>query len=261
MDNYFDSNGPLVGREWPITYRANESQRVQTLRRFGARAFTSLIYPHKPNMAAWLNQWAASFAADTPECLHTATFYPEPNAPNYVHDALTGGARVFKAHVQVGDYDPTDPQLRDVWGLIEDAQTPVVIHCGSGPAPGTHTGPEPISHLLREHPRLPLIIAHMGMPEYSDFLDLAERYPHVRLDTTMAFTDFTEATMPFPKEHRSRLAGLANKILHGSDFPNIPYPYQHSVSALIRLNLGDTWTRRVLHDNAAQLFNIDETAL
>jgi uncharacterized protein len=103
---------------------------------------------------------------------------------------------VFKAHVQVGDYDPTDPQLRDVWGLIEDAQTPVVIHCGSGPAPGTHTGPEPISHLLREHPRLPLIIAHMGMPEYSDFLDLAERYPHVRLDTTMAFTDFTEATMP-----------------------------------------------------------------
>ncbi|SKU42517.1 putative amidohydrolase orfA [Mycobacteroides abscessus subsp. abscessus] len=32
---YFDSAGPLVGRPWPITYRADESQRVTTLRDFG----------------------------------------------------------------------------------------------------------------------------------------------------------------------------------------------------------------------------------
>ncbi len=57
---YFDSAGPLVGREWPITYRTAESERVQMLRQFGVRGFTALVYPHKPQMAAWLNQWAVS---------------------------------------------------------------------------------------------------------------------------------------------------------------------------------------------------------
>ncbi len=59
---YFDSAGPLVGREWPINYRTAESERVQMLRQFGVRGFTALVYPHKPQMAAWLNQWAVQFA-------------------------------------------------------------------------------------------------------------------------------------------------------------------------------------------------------
>ena len=54
------------------------------MRAFGVRAFTSLVYPHKPDMAAWLNQWAAQFAATTPDCLSTATFYPEPGVDGYV---------------------------------------------------------------------------------------------------------------------------------------------------------------------------------
>jgi len=78
--HYFDSAGPLLGRQWPITYRAAESRRVQLLRQFGVRGFTALVYPHKPQMAAWLNQWAAQFARSTPDCLATATFYPEPEA-------------------------------------------------------------------------------------------------------------------------------------------------------------------------------------
>lgn len=40
---YFDSAGPLIGREWPITYRAAESQRVEMLRQFGVRRFTALV--------------------------------------------------------------------------------------------------------------------------------------------------------------------------------------------------------------------------
>ncbi len=85
---YFDANGPLIGRDWPIAYRTDEAQRVNTLRRFGVRWFTSLVYPHKPQMAEWLNRWAAQFALTTPDCLSTATFYPEPGAADYVADAI-----------------------------------------------------------------------------------------------------------------------------------------------------------------------------
>lgn len=257
---YFDEAGPLVGRTWPIAYRTDESIRLETLRGFGVRAFTSLVYPHKPQMAAWLNQWAAQFAAATPDCLSTATFFPEPDAQAYVTAAIDGGARVFKAHVQVGGYDPTDPLLDGVWGVIEDARLPVVIHCGSGPQPGAHTGPEPIRALLARHPGLRLVVAHLGMPEYADFFALCEQYDGVRLDTTMAFTPFIEETMPFPPDAYGRLRELGERILFGSDFPNIPYGYVEAIQVLTRLDgIDDDWMRAVLHDNAARLFDLTES--
>ncbi|WP_338671652.1 amidohydrolase family protein [Streptomyces sp. SCSIO 30461] len=256
---YFDSAGPLTGLEWSITYREEEDRRVALLRGFGVRAFTSMLYPHKPGMAEWLNGWAADFAARTPGCLHTATLYPEPGVERYVREAVVSGARVFKSHLQVGDYDANDPLLDPVWGLLAEARIPVVMHCGSGPAPGKYTGPEPIGRLLGRHPGLPLIVAHMGMPEYTDFLDLAERYGQVRLDTTMAFTDFSERLRPFPVDERGRLADLGERVLLGSDFPNIPYPYLHQLEALERLagrlGLGDDWLRAVCYENGARLFH------
>ncbi len=253
---YFDAAGPLTGREWPIRYRADEATRLAQLRAFGVRAFTALVYPHKPEMASWLNDWAAEFAAATVDCVHTATFYPEPSAKDYVAQAITSGARVFKAHIQVGDYAPTDPLLRPVWGQLADAAIPTVIHCGSGPAPGRFTGPGPIREVLQQFPRLPLIVAHMGMPEHVEFLDLAEEYDGVYLDTTMAFTDFTEAMMPYPAAEFPRLRALGERILFGSDFPNIPHRYLHQLEALARLDLGDDWLRAVIYDNARRLFSL-----
>lgn len=257
---YFDAVGSVDnGIEWPITYRLEEDERLALIREFGVRAFTAMLYPHKAGMAQWLNQWATDFAGRTPDCLHTSTLFPEPGVEAYVREAVESGARVFKAHVQVGAYDPADELLDPAWGLLAEAGTPVVIHCGSGPAPGKHTGPEPIGHVLARHPRLRLVVAHMGLPEYGDFLGLAERYDEVRLDTTMAFTDFSERMAPFPRPELPRLADLGDRVLLGSDFPNIPYPYVHQLHALERLGLGDDWLRAVCHDNGARLFGLAGT--
>lgn len=253
---YFDRIGPLTGVHWPITYRWPEPERLARLRSLGVRAFTSMLYPHKPGMAAWLNDWAADFAGRTPDCLHTATFFAEPSAAGDVARALTAGARVFKAHLQVGGYDPRDRTLDAVWGQLADTATPVVVHCGSGPTAGPFTGPAPITEVLRRHPQLRLVVAHLGMPEYDAFLDLAERYAEVRLDTTMAFTDFTEASTPFPRSSLPRLVELGERVLFGSDFPTIPHAYAHQIAVLDRLGLGADWLRGVLYDNAARLFGL-----
>jgi uncharacterized protein len=253
---YFDAAGPKIGRPWPIAYRQDEQARLAQLRALGVRAFTALLYPHRPGMAAWLNSWAADFAGRTPDVVHTATFFPEPSAEADVRAALTAGARVFKAHVQVGEYDPRDPLLDPVWGLLAEAGIPVVIHAGSGPVAGAHTGPEPVADLLARHPRLRLVIAHLGGPEYAEFLDLADRHDGVHLDTTMVFTDFTEARMPFPPQLRARLVDLGDRVVLGSDFPNIPHPYAHQLEALARLDLGADWLRAVCWDNPARLLGV-----
>lgn len=254
---YFAQGDRHYGAAWPVEYPLPVDERLAVLERLGVRAFPTLPYPHKPGMAAWLNDWSAEFAQRDPRVLQSATFYPEPGAPDYVRRALDGGARVMKVHVQVGRFDPRDPLLDDVWAQLEDRGTPVVIHCGSGPLVGEHTGPTPVTGLLERFPRLQLVIAHLGMPEYAEFLDLAGRYERVHLDTTMFATDFIERLMPFDPALRPRLAELRDRVILGSDFPSIPYPYAHQLEALERLDLGEDWLRAVLWGNGCDLVGVE----
>jgi predicted TIM-barrel fold metal-dependent hydrolase len=221
----------------------------------GVRAFPALSYAHRPGMAAWLNAWSRDFAATHDDVLMSATIFPEPEVAAYLDEALRAGVRIVKVHVQVGGFDPRDPLLDAAWGMLADAAMPVVVHAGSGPAPGAFTGPGPIATVLERHPSLPLIAAHMGMPEYDEFLGFAERYDNVRLDTTMCFTDFSGGPQ-LGDRLAPRLDALRDKVLLGTDFPNIPYLYAHQLEALVRLGLGDDWLRAVCWGNAAQLFGI-----
>lgn len=249
--HHFRHGGPLMGAGWKIEYEWPVDDRVTRLRELGVTAFPALAYAHKPGMAADLNDWTLGFAERTPGCLPSATFYPEPGVTAYVRRALDRGAKIFKVHLQVGNFDPALPELDDVWGLLAETGVPVVVHASSVPVPGGYVGAEPIGEVLRRHPRLRAIIAHLGMPEYDPFFALAERYERVALDTTMAFTDFSEAGMPFPARLRPALRelGLAGKVVLGSDYPTIPHPYAHQLHALGRLDLGDDWVRAVCWGN------------
>ncbi|WP_184756274.1 amidohydrolase family protein [Streptosporangium album] len=255
--HHFEHGGPLMGAGWPIHYRAPAEERVALLGDLGVRAFPALAYAHRPGMAADLNAWTLDFARRTPGCIPSATFYPEPGVLDYVRDALDRGARIFKVHLQVGDFDPGLEEIDDVWGLLADRGVPVVVHASSIPLPGRCTGPAPIAGVLARHPGLAVVVAHLGMPEYEEFFTMAETFANVRLDTTMTFTDFSERRMPFPAHLRPRLRdlGLAGKVLLGSDFPTIPYPYAHQLHALERLDLGDDWLRAVCWDSAATLLD------
>ncbi|MDQ2755347.1 MAG: amidohydrolase [Actinomycetota bacterium] len=255
--SYFDDAERNYGRAWPVHYRLPEDERLARVRAFGLRGVPSLTYPHKPGMARWLNDWCTDFAARVPDAVHSATLYPEDDVASYVASALAAGARLFKMHVQVGVFTPDDPRLDGAWARLEQAQVPVVLHAGSAPKPGLHTGPAPVARVLRRFPRLVLVIAHLGMSEYHAFADLAEAHEGVHLDTTMAGTDYVETFAPMPPDYVRRLAGLRDRIVLGSDFPNIPYPYAHQLQALDRLGHGDDWLRAVLWTNGARLMGLD----
>jgi predicted TIM-barrel fold metal-dependent hydrolase len=253
----FDSAGPKIGRPWPIRYRDTIEERVAQLRDFGVRRFPTHPYAHKPGVASYLNEWSRTFAETVPEVVRSATFYPEPEAAGYVPELIGDGVQIFKIHLQVGEFVADDPVLDPVWGVLEDAGTPVTVHAGSGPVGNAFTGPDSVARLLRRHPRLCLLVAHMGAPEYEDFLVLAERYDNVHLDTTMVFTDFFDQDAAYPAALVPRLEDLQPKVLLGSDFPTIPYPYQRQLEGLARLDLGDDWLRDVCWHNAVRLLARD----
>jgi hypothetical protein len=103
----------------------------------------------------------------------------------------------------------------------------------------------------RLDPAWEVLAAHLA-----DLADLAEAHDGVHLDTTMAGTDFTNRLTPMPADYPGRLAGLRDKVVLGSDFPAVPYPYAHQLQALARLGLGDDWLRAVLWTNGARLLGL-----
>lgn len=256
--SYFDNACEHYGRAWPIHYKEPEDVRLALLRALGVTTFAPLVYPHKADMAAWLTSWALDWAAQVPEALPTATIYPEPSVASYLGDAVTAGAQVVKVHVQVGGYDPRDPLLDPAWGLLADAGVPVMAHCGNGPIPGSFTGLDVFGEVLEAHPRLTVILAHAGLPDYAGALSLVERYERVYLDTTMVGTDYTEEFAPLPADWPARLVDVADRVVLGTDFPNIPYAYWRQLAAVCGWaaaddRLGADFLRRVVRDTPDRL--------
>ena len=198
---YFDSAGP-AGRPRVAHHVPHRRGTTGSIRcaAFGVRTFTSLVYPHKPDMAAWLNQWAAQFAARHPglpayrHLLSRAGAPPSTSPPRSTH-----GTRVFKAHIQVGDYDPNDPLLDEVWGADRGRRRP-------GRHPLRFRARARAVHRPRTHPATaaPLSAAaadhrahgHAGVRRLPRHLPSDS--PAVHLDTTMAFTAFVDERHAVP---------------------------------------------------------------
>ncbi|WP_326568630.1 amidohydrolase family protein [Amycolatopsis rhabdoformis] len=257
---YFDQARAHYGTDWPVHYRTAEQERLTTLRELGVKQFAPLVYPHKPGMAEWLTSWALEFAANVPEAVPTGTFYPEPAAASSVDATLRAGARCFKAHVQVGAYDPRDDLLKPVWGALADAGVPVVVHCGHGPLKGDFTGLAVFSEVLERHPDLTAVLAHAAMPEFTTAFELMARFPRVHIDTTMVGVPFSQKMSPLPADWTDRLAEFADRVVLGTDFPNIPYSYATQLQAIAGWaaddRLGEPFLRAVLHDTPAKLLSV-----
>jgi uncharacterized protein len=252
---YFDR---LEDPPWPVTYRDDEATRLATLRDLGVMAHTALAYAHKPGVAPWCNDHTLAAAAAYPQVLPTFTFYPEEGVATYVDDAIDRGGRIAKVHLQVGRFHTTDPRLTPVWARLEAEGIPSVIHASAvyGVDGGDEfCGPDTIRALLDHHPDLLVIVAHLGMPDFSGFLDLAEEVPTLRLDTTMTLTDPPYGP-EVPRPLLPRLAAIHDRVLFGSDFPTIPHRYAAQVRGLAQLGLDAAGLRAVLHDNAVSLLGL-----
>jgi predicted TIM-barrel fold metal-dependent hydrolase len=251
---WFDGLTPA----WPVTYRSPAPDRLATLARLGVRHHTALAYAHQPGMLRFLNDYTLGLAVAEPAVIPCFTIYPEPGAGQETDRCLRAGGRCVKVHLQVGGFDATDPLLDESWGLLQDAGVPVVIHAGAvadGSGNEQWCGPEPVRRLLARFARLRLVIAHLGAPDYDEFLSLAEQHPGVWLDTAMVFTN-PPYLSPFPSRLVPRLAGLGHRIAFGSDFPTIPHALAAQLSGLSALGLGDSWLRDLLWHNGTRLFGL-----
>jgi uncharacterized protein len=81
---------------------------------------------------------------------------------------------------------------------------------------------------------------------------MIERHDNLWLDTTMALADY------FPMLERVDLTGYRmDRLIYGSDFPNIPFAWDRELKQLQEIGLADGGLERILKLNAASFFDLD----
>src|SRR5258706_10449468 len=151
--------------------------------------FCALAYAHKAGVAASLNEWMAAEVAGIPGAVAAATFHPDDaDVGALVRRAFDElGLRLAKLHCSVGNFAPDDPRLTPLWRAAEERAIPVVVHAGHDVSGQTSAHElDPIARIASAHPRLPLVIAHAGLPDVDAALDLLERHPALHADLTSA---------------------------------------------------------------------------
>ena len=134
----------------------------------------------------------------------------------------------------------------------------MVVHAGREPkSPAYKCDPyllcsaEKLENILKNFPDLKMCVPHLGMDEIVAYGHLIEKYDTLWLDTTMAIADF------LPLDAAVQLEEMrTDRIMYGTDFPNIPYAWDRELKKLLRNPLSEKALNGILGENAKSFFGI-----
>ncbi len=252
---WFDKNA------WPIQYRETATACIARLKAGGIDRAVALPYAHKLGMSRALNDFTLQLSKADPFVVPCCTVYPGEEGNEQLLDEALGrdGYAGVKVHCHVQKVAADDPRLDVVWRASARYQKPVVIHAGPEPAAAGYgfdvrpfSGFARVRRTLEKHAGAILIIPHLGFDEFEGFEALLGEFPNLYLDTTMAIAGYFER-----KPDLQMIARNPGRILYGTDFPNLPYPWDRELQVLRGLSLPPEVLAQVEGGTAARLFKLD----
>ena len=214
----------------------------------GVERCWSLPYVRRPGSASALNRWMAETFGSDPFVEPGATVHPGDDVAQVADEALGSlGLRLFKLHCAVGDYPLADRRLDPLWARVSGSGTPVVVHLGHA-AGGTTTADElaDLDTLAGRWPAARIILAHCAAPAVDESLALLRRHPNLHADLTPVVFDVAPL-------RPGALAGLEDRILFGSDVPNVAVRVEEAMAAVRALGMNPSHQALVLGGNADRL--------
>lgn len=223
-------------------------QARAVLGRAGVSRCWTLPYVRQPNGAKALNRWMAETFADDGFVEPGATVHPGDDVRAVVDEALGAlGLRLFKLHCSVGDYPLSDERLDPLWRRLSENGAPVVVHLGHSVAGNTEASElDDLEKVARRWPEARMILAHCAAPAVDEALALLRRCPNVH-------ADLTPVVFHLAPVQPGSLAGLEDRILFGSDIPNVVVRVEEAVEAVRGLGLSAEHEALVLGGNANRL--------
>ena len=232
--------GDMYG--WDFALPDDPETFAAFVREHGTERFCILPYAHKPGVAASLNAWVAETAASLDGAIGFACVNQDDVEPGrMLAAAFDAGLRGVKLHYQVQNVVPADPRLDPVYEFLLERDAPLIVHAGKGPTDNGLVGVDRFAELMRRFPELRVCVAHLGWPERERFVALVSDYPNLYLDTSgMGNQSFSGLG----------LETVADRILFGTDAPNIAFDYGLTISRITDLGLGKPAERMIFRENA-----------
>lgn len=252
--DWFDKFG------WPIRYRMRSAFLIEFLLSRGVRHVVAFQYAHKPGIALKLNVYMADIVRSfNGKVSGMATVFPgEEGEVAILEKAFAAGLKGVKLHVHVQCFDIAGPVMESIYDCCCRNNKPIVIHAGREPkSPAYPCDPyklcswKYIEEVIKSFPNLRVCIPHLGMDEIASYSYLIEAYDNLWLDTAMALTDY------LPIRDKLNLSCYrSDRVMYGSDFPNIPYAWDRELVLLDSLGLGSEELDNILWKNATAFFDI-----
>ncbi len=255
----------LVGPVDPEMARVVEEPRrfLDYLDRSGVEraVLVNYVAPEVIGYTEAANSFASEFAEEDPDRLIAAggirPDHPDPVSEIHrmVHDL---GLRALKLHPAHQLFSPNDyidgrrPGLKAIYGACEQERIPIIFHTGTSIFPRARNrfaDPLLVEDVAVDFPDLTIVLAHGGRPLWTaTAMFLARRFPNVWLEVS---------GVPPSRllEYFPRLAGLAGKVLFGTDWPG---PGVKDIGGNLRafrsLPIGPDDQRRILEENPVRVF-------
>lgn len=244
---------------WPIRYPLHSPSVVKFLLDRGVEHLVALHYAHKPGLAPSMNAYMAALTTAHPRITGTATAFPgEPAAADHLEEAFRAGLSGVKLHCHVQCFAVDAPEMDPLYEVCVAFDRPMVIHAGREPkSPAYNCDPHQLCHVdrveavLKRHPRLRLVVPHLGADEYDAYGALLRRHDTLWLDTTMAVAGFLPGEVPW------RLLDIRpDRLLYGSDFPNLPYAWDRELRRVRERGYPTRVLEALLGGNTRELYGI-----
>ena len=251
---WFDENA------WPIRYRLSSADVLAYLLSHGESHVIALQYAHKPGISRMLNQHMVESCRDFPGKVTgmAAVFPGEENAEGILKEAFAQGLMGVKLHAHVQCFDMNAKEMDVIYDVCESEQKPMVMHVGREPKsvayrcdPYEICSAEKLEHVIKNFPKLRICVPHLGFDEIGVYRNLIEKYDTLWLDTTMMLADY------FPiHEPVELITYRADRVMYGSDFPNIPYAWDRELKWLRNSGLPQEKLEWILGKSAADFFRL-----
>ena len=205
------------------------------------------------------NEWTCQMAKEHPELIPFPSVDPLMDNETMVTELLDRmenfGASGLKLHPAEGCFFPNDRVLWPVYQACQDHELPIISHGGHSASDKPYTQPMNFKDVLKDFPKLTLVIAHLGFGYFDESVELSKEFPNLYFDTSAAIHG-AGGEVPLSDEAAVDLIRKigTDRVMFGTDFPWF-HPGQ-DLKRFLGLKFNEEEKKALLAENAQRILKI-----